>query len=230
MLLWLSSVLTAPAPPYIPDTTTTSTTTTTPSTTTTTTTSTTTTTTTTTTPATTTIQTLKSPEFQSERIAGDERRRILQGLDHIDINHLEQLDLTPRQRLAIAQELEYQRLGLPPFTDPTPWQRLSRSQQTEFNRKYLALPRKLQVRQIFPDLRSQSSVLNVGYIPLFNFRSTAGINFSHFLRRDRSEPTTPSSRSTSTLSAGPSPGSTRGRGWRWRNSRRRIETGSSRRS
>merc|ERR1712002_149354 len=51
---------------------------------------------------------------------------------------------TPRQRLAIAQELENQKLGLAPFSDPTPWQRLSREQQEEFNRKYLALRPDLQ--------------------------------------------------------------------------------------
>ena len=45
------------------------------------------------------------------------------------------------------QELSYQKLGLPAWSDPTPWQRLSREQQIEFNRKYLALPPDLQVRQ-----------------------------------------------------------------------------------
>jgi len=69
---------------------------------------------------------------------------VLQNLGPVDINHLDKLDLTPRQRLAITQELEYQQLGLPPFSDPSPWQRLSRDQQMEFNTKYLALPRELQ--------------------------------------------------------------------------------------
>jgi len=54
------------------------------------------------------------------------------------------LDLSARQRLAITQELQYQQLGLPAYSDPTPWQRLTRAQQIEFNRKYLALPLKLQ--------------------------------------------------------------------------------------
>ena len=57
---------------------------------------------------------------------------------------LTSLDLTPRQRLAISQELEYQQLGLPPFSDPSPWQRLSRDQQDKFNQKYLALSPELQ--------------------------------------------------------------------------------------
>ena len=62
-----------------------------------------------------------------------------------DLSDLARLSLDPRQRLAIAQELEYQQLGLPAFTDPTPWQRLTRDQQLEFNRKYLSLPTHLQV-------------------------------------------------------------------------------------
>merc|ERR1711935_1233123 len=52
----------------------------------------------------------------------------------------DKLVLTPRQRLAIAQELEYQQLGLKAFEDPTPWQRLSRDEQTLFNEKFNALP------------------------------------------------------------------------------------------
>ena len=43
-----------------------------------------------------------------------------------------------------TQELEYKRLGLPAFSDPTPWQRLSRDEQENFNKKYRALPPKLQ--------------------------------------------------------------------------------------
>ena len=80
----------------------------------------------------------------SVRIPGDERRAVLQKLGPVDINHLDKLDLTPRQRLAISQELEYQQLGLASFADPTPWQRLSRDQQEEFNQKYLALSPELQ--------------------------------------------------------------------------------------
>ena len=44
----------------------------------------------------------------------------------------------------MTQEVEYQQLGLPPFSDPSPWQRLSRDQQEEFNKKYLALSPELQ--------------------------------------------------------------------------------------
>jgi len=88
--------------------------------------------------------TRKPGELFSVRIPGDERRTVLQKLGPVDINHLDKLDLTPRQRLAISQELEYQQLGLPPFSDPTPWQRLSRDQQIEFNTKYLGLPQDLQ--------------------------------------------------------------------------------------
>ena len=75
---------------------------------------------------------------------------MLERLGPVDINDLERLDLTARQRLAISQELEYQQLGLPPFSDPSPWQRLSRDQQIEFNKKYLALPRDLQVVSLSP--------------------------------------------------------------------------------
>lgn len=65
-------------------------------------------------------------------------------MSEADLSDLARLSLSPGQRLAIAQELEYQQLGLPAFTDPTPWQRLSRDQQLEFNRKYLSLPTHLQ--------------------------------------------------------------------------------------
>ena len=71
----------------------------------------------------------------------------MQSLGPVDINTLDRLDLSARQRLAITQELQYQQLGLPSYSDPTPWQRLTRAQQIEFNRKYLALPQKLQVRR-----------------------------------------------------------------------------------
>ena len=57
---------------------------------------------------------------------------------------VDQLVLTPRQQLAILQELEHQESGLLPFTDPSPWERLTRVQQEEFNRKYLALRPELQ--------------------------------------------------------------------------------------
>merc|ERR1719210_1347561 len=78
------------------------------------------------------------------RLSGKEREALIAHLGNIDLKNTDTLVLTPRQRLAISEELEYQQLGLPAFTDPTPWQRLSREQQEEFNRKYLALRPELQ--------------------------------------------------------------------------------------
>merc|ERR1711976_1106400 len=102
-------------------------------------TSTTTATTTTTTTATTT--TLPPPP---PRLSGKEREALIAHLGNIDLKNTDTLVLTPRQRLAISQELEYQQIGLAAFTDPTPWQRLSRQQQEEFNKKYLQLTPELQ--------------------------------------------------------------------------------------
>merc|ERR1711970_415769 len=73
------------------------------------------------------------------RLSGKEREALIAHLGNIDLTNTDKLVLTPRQRLAIAQELEIQQLGLQPFTDPTPWQRLSRQQQAAFNEKYLQL-------------------------------------------------------------------------------------------
>ena len=83
---------------------------------------------------------------QDPNIGANERQELISKLGNIDFTQtdLETIEMTPRQRLAISQELEYQHLGLPVFTDPTPWQRLSRSQQEEFNKKYLALSPELQ--------------------------------------------------------------------------------------
>merc|ERR1711970_919601 len=78
------------------------------------------------------------------RLSGKEREALIAHLGNIDLTQTDKLVLTPRQRLAISQELEYQQLGLQPFTDPTPWQRLSREQQAAFNEKYLALRPDLQ--------------------------------------------------------------------------------------
>ena len=82
-----------------------------------------------------------------ENIPAAERNSLISALGPIDFTKadLDTLVLTPRQRLAISQELEYQQLGLASFSDPSPWQRLSRDEQLEFNRKYLALPQELQV-------------------------------------------------------------------------------------
>ena len=82
-------------------------------------------------------------------IPGAERRILIAYLGNIDLSQddidIESLKATPREKLAIAQELELQRQGLAPFTDPTAWQRLSEDQQHEFNRKYLALPHELRM-------------------------------------------------------------------------------------
>ena len=82
-------------------------------------------------------------------IPGAERRILIAYLGNIDLSHddidIETLKATPREKLAIAQELELQERGLAPFSDPTPWQRLSKDQQNEFNRKYLALPHELRM-------------------------------------------------------------------------------------
>jgi len=128
------------APPFVPDypsSSTTSTTTTTTSTTTTIAT-----TTVTTTPSTTAFPTIRYES--TERLSADTRRYLLQDVPTIGLDQLGKLNLSPKQRLALSQEFEYQQLGLPPFTDPTPWQRLTRDQQLEFNRKYLSLPPVLQ--------------------------------------------------------------------------------------
>jgi len=79
-------------------------------------------------------------------IPGAEREILIAYLGNIDLSNvdIDTLKATPREKLAIVQELELQNLGLPPFTDPTPWQRLTRDQQLEFNRKYLSLPSDLQ--------------------------------------------------------------------------------------
>jgi len=94
---------------------------------------------------TTTVSTTAAPTTpEPPRISAKERESLISHLGNVDLTSVDSLVLTPRQRLAIAQELEYQQLGLAPFSDPTPWQRLSREQQEEFNRKYLALRPDLQ--------------------------------------------------------------------------------------
>merc|ERR1712025_1430269 len=79
------------------------------------------------------------PPTKPPRMSGKEREALIAHLGNIDLRNTDKLVLTPRQRLAIALELEYQQLGLQPFQDPTPWQRLSREEQQLFNEKYLAL-------------------------------------------------------------------------------------------
>ena len=100
--------------------------------------------TTTTTPTITTTPPPQAQPTQPPRLSGKERESLISYLGNVDLTNIEKLVLTPRQKLAITQELEYQQLGLAPFTDPTPWQRLTREQQQEFNRKYLALRSDLQ--------------------------------------------------------------------------------------
>lgn len=99
---------------------------------------------TTTTPSTTTPPPQPQQTKPPPRLSGKERESLISYLGNVDLTNIDKLVLTPRQRLAIVQELEYQELGLAPFTDPTPWQRLTREQQQEFNRKYLALRGDLQ--------------------------------------------------------------------------------------
>merc|ERR1712142_1312841 len=90
------------------------------------------------------ITTVNPPHQTTPQLSAQERRALISHLSEYDLSAVDPLVLTPRQRVAILQELEHQSLGLAPFTDPTPWQRLSREQQKEFNRKYLALRKDLQ--------------------------------------------------------------------------------------
>ena len=94
--------------------------------------------------ATTTTAPPPPPPTKPPRLSGKAREALIAHLGNIDLRNTDKLVLTPRQRQAIAEELEYQQLGLQPFTDPTPWQRLSRAEQTAFNEKFLSLPRHLQ--------------------------------------------------------------------------------------
>merc|ERR1712001_276814 len=94
--------------------------------------------------ATTTTAPPSPPPTKPPRLSGKAREALIAHLGNIDLRNTDKLVLTPRQRQAIAEELEYQQLGLQPFTDPTPWQRLSRAEQTAFNEKFLSLPRHLQ--------------------------------------------------------------------------------------
>merc|ERR1712223_466162 len=89
--------------------------------------------TTTTTVPTTTTTTTTTTTPPPPRLSGKEREALIGHRGNIDLRNTDTLVLTPRQRLAISQELEYQQLGLASFADPTPWQRLSRNQQEEFN-------------------------------------------------------------------------------------------------
>ena len=105
-------------------------------------------------PITTTTQiTIATPTAKplppAPRLSGKEREALIAHLNDVDLSTIEKLVLSPRQKLALTQELEYKRLGLAAFSDPTPWQRLTREEQSQFNEKYLALR---------PDLQEYSKV------------------------------------------------------------------------
>ena len=50
-------------------------------------------------------------------------------LDSLDLEAVDSLVLSPRQKTALRQELKVRRLGLAPWSDLSPWQRLSRTEQ-----------------------------------------------------------------------------------------------------
>merc|ERR1711892_1379612 len=90
------------------------------------------------------VTTAPPPVQTTPALSGKERKALISHLSKDILGNVDQLVLTPRQKVAILQELEHQKLGLTPFTDPTPWQRLTREQQLEFNTKYLGLSLELQ--------------------------------------------------------------------------------------
>merc|ERR1712106_1140418 len=90
------------------------------------------------------VTTPPPPVQNTPDLSGKERKALISHLSKDNLGNVDQLVLTPRQKVAILQELEHQKLGLTPFTDPTPWQRLTREQQLEFNKKYLGLSLELQ--------------------------------------------------------------------------------------
>merc|ERR1712149_20304 len=79
-----------------------------------------------------------------ELLSGKERLSLIGHLGEVDLKKVDKLILTPRQQLALTQELELLKLGLPSFHDPTPWERLTQKEQLNFNEKYLALSPELQ--------------------------------------------------------------------------------------
>ena len=62
--------------------------------------------------------TLPPPTQTTPKLSGTERKALISHLSEYDLRTVDPLVLTPRQQLAILQELEHQKLGLPPFTDP----------------------------------------------------------------------------------------------------------------
>jgi len=79
-----------------------------------------------------------------ELLSGKERYALIGHLGNVDLKKVDKLILTPRQQLAISQEIELLGLGLPPFHDPNAWERLTKEEQILFNEKYLALSPDLQ--------------------------------------------------------------------------------------
>merc|ERR1711892_1007275 len=90
------------------------------------------------------VTTAPPPVQTTPDLSGKERKALISHLSKDNLGNVDLLVLTPRQKVAILQELEHQKLSLSPFTDPTPWQRLTRGQQLEFNKKYLGLSLELQ--------------------------------------------------------------------------------------
>merc|ERR1712106_1123125 len=90
------------------------------------------------------VTTAPPPVQTTPDMSGKERKALTSHLSKDNLGNVDPLVLTPQQKVAILQELEHQKLGLPPFTDPTPWQRLTRGQQLQFNTKYLGLSLELQ--------------------------------------------------------------------------------------
>jgi len=84
------------------------------------------------------------PTTTPPHLSGKEREALISHLGQVDLSTTDKLILTPKQQLAITQELEYRKLGLQPFQDPSPWQRLTKEEQMTFNKKYLALPSEVQ--------------------------------------------------------------------------------------
>merc|ERR1712168_504849 len=78
------------------------------------------------------------------RLSAKERLTLISHLGEADLKTTDTLILTPRQQLAVWQEVELRELGLPAFYDPSPWERLTKEEKLTFNQKYLALPRELQ--------------------------------------------------------------------------------------
>jgi len=79
-----------------------------------------------------------------ELLSGKERFALIGHLGTVDLKKVDKLILTPRQQIAISQEIELHELGLPAFHDPNPWERLTKEEQLAFNENYLSLSPELQ--------------------------------------------------------------------------------------